>query len=137
VGRVEGKVALISGASKGIGKASAMRLAEEGATVVLADIDEKSGKTAAEEINAAGGEAVFMSLDVTSESNWQQVISQTIEKFSRLDVLVNNAGIALVSSIVSMSLEDFHRQNAINLDGVFLGLKHGIPAIRFRWRLHY
>ena len=129
MGRVEGKVALITGGSMGLGQATAIRLAEEGASVIITDLVDDEGEASAEKINATGGTAIFLHHDVTQEAEWKDIVSQVMEKFSRLDILVNNAGIAIGGAITEMSLEDFHKQNAVNLDGVFLGLKHCIPEI--------
>jgi NAD(P)-dependent dehydrogenase (short-subunit alcohol dehydrogenase family) len=133
VGRVEGKVALITGGASGIGRASALRLAEEGARVVISDIQDDLGAALVEEITTAQSfpeAAEYLSHDVTREDAWIAVIDTIRERHGRLDVLVNNAGIGIAASIVDMSLEDWQRQQAINLDGVFLGIKHSIPLMR-------
>jgi NAD(P)-dependent dehydrogenase (short-subunit alcohol dehydrogenase family) len=127
MGRVQNKVALITGGAMGIGRACAERLAAEGAIIVITDVVDEAGMSAAEAITAAGGEATYLHHDVTSEAAWQAIIKQVRELHGRLDILVNNAGIAIRASIFEMSLANFHRQNAVNLDGVFLGLKHAIP----------
>jgi 3(or 17)beta-hydroxysteroid dehydrogenase len=129
MGRVDGKVALISGAASGLGRADAAVLAREGASVVLTDVDEEAGEAAAAAIRAAGGDASFMRHDVTDEARWQEVIAAVKEKHGRLDVLVNNAGIAPVETIEQCSLESFHRQNAVMSDGVFLGCKYALPLM--------
>lgn len=129
-GRVSGKVALVTGGASGIGQASAMRLAEEGATVMVTDIQDALGEETVAAIREAGGSAQYMHHDVTNEAEWQQVVAATIDSFGGLDVLVNNAGIAIGGSIITMELADWQRQQAINLDGVFLGVKHCIPAMR-------
>ena len=129
-GRVAGKVAIVTGGASGIGRACAIRLAEQGATVVITDIQDGPGKDVAAEITGAGGTAEFVHHDVTSEDEWMSVVATAIDAHERLDVLVNNAGIGIGASIVEMSLADWQRQQAINLDGVFLGLKHCIPPMR-------
>lgn len=129
-GRVEGKIVLITGAASGIGRACAERLAAEGATVVMTDIQDDPGTAAAAAIAAAGGRAEFLHHDVTSEPAWVAVVDAVRSRHGRLDVLVNNAGIGIAVSIVDMSLADWQRQQAINLDGVFLGIKHAIPLMR-------
>lgn len=129
-GRVAGKVALVTGGASGLGQSCALRLAEEGATVMVTDVQDVLGEETAAEIRDAGGSAQFMHHDVTDESQWQQVVAATVDAFGGLDVLVNNAGIAIGGSIVTMELADWQRQQAINLDGVFLGVKHCIPAMR-------
>ena len=127
-GRVQGKVACITGAASGIGRGAAIRLAAEGATVVATDIQAEHGLVA--EITAGGGKAIFLDHDVTQEEDWRRVIASIRERFGRLDILVNNAGIGLAGPVTEMSLEDWRRQTAVNLDGTFLGVKHGLPLMR-------
>ncbi|MBL4681770.1 MAG: glucose 1-dehydrogenase [Pseudomonadales bacterium] len=129
MGRVANKVALISGGAMGLGKASAERLAFEGASVVITDIADKEGQAAADQINEEGGKALFIHHDVSQETEWVSVIEQTLAHFGALHILVNNAGIALSGTVLDMSMADYHKQNSINLDGVFLGMKYSIPAI--------
>lgn len=129
-GRIDGKVALVTGGASGIGRSCAMRLAEEGALVMVTDIQESLGTEVVSAIVSAGGRASFLRHDVTSEPAWEDVIAATKDEFGKLDVLVNNAGIGVGGSIIEMALEDWQRQQAINLDGVFLGVKHGIPLMR-------
>lgn len=130
MGRVKDKVALVTGGAMGIGRACAMTLAREGATVVVTDIQDADGKKVVEEITAAGGQARYIHHDVTQEEQWQSVIAELLANYDRLDVLVNNAGIAIAAaSITDMTLADFQKQNAINLDGVFLGMKYCIPVM--------
>jgi NAD(P)-dependent dehydrogenase (short-subunit alcohol dehydrogenase family) len=128
--RVAGKVAIVTGGASGIGRACSLRLADEGATVVVTDIQDGAGKDVAAEIEGAGGTASFLHHDVTSEDEWVAVVAGAMERYERLDVLVNNAGIGIGASIIEMSLADWQRQQAINLDGVFLGIKHCIPPMR-------
>lgn len=128
--RMQGKVALVSGAASGIGRSCALRLAEEGASVVVTDVQVAMGQETVASIEQAGGTAVFVEHDVTSEQAWMDAIALTQSKFGALHVLVNNAGIAIGGSILEMSLVDWQRQQAINLDGVFLGIKHAIPLMR-------
>lgn len=129
-GRVDGKIAIVTGGASGIGRSCALRLAAEGARVVLTDIQQAEGAAVVAAIESAGGRASFLTHDVTSEPAWQSVVTATLELHNGLDILVNNAGIGIGGSIVDMSLEDWRRQQAINLDGVFLGVKHCIPAMR-------
>ena len=129
MGRLDNKIALVTGGAMGIGRACAERLAGEGARIAVSDVDDVQGEAVAAGINQSGGEAFYLHHDVTSESEWQQVVASVVDHFGALHVLVNNAGIAIAGPITAMSLEDFRRQNQVNLDGVFLGLKYGIPAI--------
>src|SRR5579864_9421100 len=130
-GQVAGKVALVTGGASGIGQAIAELLAEEGASVVVTDIDELNGPNVADAIRKAGGEAVFLHQDVTSEPCWAEVTGEIERRFGKLDVLVSNAGIGIgAPSIVEMSLADWRRQTAINLDGVFLSVKYSLPLMR-------
>src|SRR5688572_4098386 len=125
MGRVDGKVAIVTGAASdpGLGRATALALAREGARVVVTDIDEPGVKDCAEVIRRAGGEALALRQDVTCESDWQDVVGRTLAAFGRLDVLVNNAGIAVLKSLEDMSLADWNRQIDVNLTSVFLGCK--------------
>jgi NAD(P)-dependent dehydrogenase (short-subunit alcohol dehydrogenase family) len=129
-GRLANKTALITGAASGIGKATAILFAREGAKVAIADIDEGGAKSAAEEIVSEGFTAAAFLLDITSEENWKSVLAELINKWDRLDILVNNAGISFAKPFSEMSLEEWRRVMAINLDGIFLGTKHGATAMR-------
>lgn len=129
-GRVEGKVAIVSGGASGIGRSCALRLAEQGATVMVTDIQDDAGAETVALIREASGQADYMPHDVADEQAWTDVVAKTIANMGRLDILVNNAGIAIGGSIVDMTLADWQRQQSINLDGVFLGVKHAIPAMR-------
>lgn len=126
-GRVEGKVVLVTGAAAGIGLATARLLVAEGARVVLTDRNQQGGEQAAA---ALGERARFFHHDVTSEARWVEVIAGTLEAFGRLDGLVNNAGIGVQKSIEETTLEEWRLVQAVNVEGVFLGCKHGIPALR-------
>ncbi len=129
-GRVAGKVAIVTGGASGIGRGCAERLAEEGAIVVITDVDENLGNEAVGHIRSNGGEAAFLAHDVTDESEWEAVVAQVKADHQQLDILVNNAGIAIGGSIIELELSEWRRQQAINLDGVFLGIKHCIPLMR-------
>lgn len=129
-GRVAGKTALISGAATGLGQSMAACLAAEGARVAVADIDTARGDDVVAEIQAAGGEAMFISLDVTDEDAWGAAVAAVESVCGRLDVLVNNAGIAIAESVDKMSLKDWRAVMAVNIDGVFLGTKHAVAAMR-------
>jgi NAD(P)-dependent dehydrogenase (short-subunit alcohol dehydrogenase family) len=130
-GQVEGKVALVTGGASGIGAACAELLAREGASVAVTDVDELRGPEVVAGIRKAGGEATFWHHDVTSEPRWIEIVAEVEKRYGRLDILVSNAGIGIaVPSITEMSLADWQRQTAINLDGVFLSVKHCLPLMR-------
>ena len=131
MGKLDGKVAIISGAARGQGEAEARLFAEEGAAVVLGDVRDDEGEQAAARIADTGGQAVYQHLDVTSEEDWAAVVERANSEFGGLHVLVNNAGIGGVSSLVEeTSLADWERVMAINSTGVFLGTKAAIPEMR-------
>jgi len=129
-GRLEGKVALISGAARGQGAAHAELFAKEGASVVLGDILEKEVRFVADEIRAGGAAAEAIVLDVTRPPDWIAAVELTETTFGRLDVLVNNAGIIDEGGAVDEDLEAWHRVIAVNQTGMFLGMKHAVPAMR-------
>ena len=126
-GRVAGKVAVVTGAASGIGRACAELLAAEGARVVLTDLQDEKGLEVARGI---GGDAVFLHHDVIDEDAWAGLIAGIKARVGRLDILVNNAGIAIGGPITEFSLADWRRQQAVNVDGVFLGTKHSLPLMR-------
>ena len=130
MGRLSQKVALITGGASGLGRAMGLLFSREGAKVVLTDINEEQGQKVVEEIKSNGGEARFIVHDVTSEEQWKRVIQQTLETFGRLHIVVNNAGIGILGNVEETSYEDWRKVNSVNLDGVFLGTKHGILAIK-------
>ncbi|QQS13527.1 MAG: glucose 1-dehydrogenase [Rhodospirillales bacterium] len=130
--RVAGKVALVTGAASGLGKATAERLAEEGAAVVVADIRLEPAEAVVAGITKAGGRAMSRKLDVTSEEDWIGAVAAAEAAFGGLDVVVNNAGTADGAWIHKLTLEQWRRVHAVNLDGVFLGVKHGADAMRRR-----
>ncbi|MAM93143.1 MAG: dehydrogenase [Parvibaculum sp.] len=129
MGRVDGKVALVTGAASGIGRGAAVALAAEGAKVVVTDVDEAGLKETVDIIVKAGGTASAHTQDVTSEERWKEIVAATKDEFGALHILVNNAGIGIGTSIFEMSYEDWQRQQRINVDGVFFGVKHGIPLM--------
>jgi len=127
MGRLAGKVTMVTGGASGLGEAICRRYRAEGARVIVADIDVVAGQTVAESL---GDHARFLSLDVTNEANWLAVFSNVMDAEGHLDVLVNNAGITTVGSVESLSLEAFKTMLDIDLIGVFLGCKHAIPLMK-------
>jgi NAD(P)-dependent dehydrogenase (short-subunit alcohol dehydrogenase family) len=132
--RVEGKVAIVTGGAHGIGRATARMLAEEGARVAVTDLDAEAGPEAAEAITEAGGEALFLEHDVTSEDDWARVVREVTDTYGPPDVLVNNAGIYRIEPIEETSVEDWRTLMDVNVTGVFLGLKHCTPPMREQGR---
>src|SRR5271163_3522653 len=130
MGQVEGKVAIVTGGASGIGAARAATLAREGAKVVVTDLDDIRGQAVVDDIGKAGGAAAYLHQDVSLEESWPDVIEATKQRFGRLDVMVANAGIGISCKAIEMSLADWRRQTAINLDGVFLSVKYAVPAMR-------
>ncbi len=135
--RLEGKVALISGGARGQGAVEARLFVREGAKVVIGDLLEDEGKQVEAEINASGGECLFVRLDVTSEADWQRAVEATVARFGSLHVLVNNAGIGstrgpdgVAIAIEHLSEAQWDRVLDVNAKGVFLGTKYAIPAMR-------
>ena len=128
--RLEGKVALITGGARGMGAAEAKLFSREGAKVVIADVLEDEGRQTEAEINEIGGDAIFVRLDVTQQSEWDAAISRTIEQFGKLDIVVNNAGITFRNAIEDTSVEDWHRVMDINAKGVFFGTKAAIAQMK-------
>jgi NAD(P)-dependent dehydrogenase (short-subunit alcohol dehydrogenase family) len=128
--RLAGKVAIITGASGGMGAEEARLFAREGATVVIADVLEDEGRRVAAEITDTGGEALFVRTDVTSEADWQQLVGTTVGRFGRLDILVNNAGLSSTSEADPLDSDGWRRIMDVNTTGVFLGCKHAVEAMR-------
>lgn len=127
--RLNGKIALITGAGSGIGQGAANALAGEGATVIITDVDPVGLDVTAEQVRGAGGTAITHLHDVTSEARWQEIVATIRREAGGLHILVNNAGIGIACSIFEMSHADWSRQQSINVDGVFFGIKHAIPLI--------
>lgn len=131
MGRLDGKVALISGGARGQGAAEARTFAREGARVIFGDIQDATGRQVESAIRAAGGEAVYVHLDVTNEDDWRRAVQEAVARYGKLDILINNAGIVIPRvSIEERTAEEWDRVLAVNAKGVFLGTKHAIPAMR-------
>jgi len=125
--RVEGKVCIVTGAASGIGLEDARLLAREGARVVLTDLNEEAGQRAAAEI---GGDALFVRHDIASEARWAEVVAHAVERFGRLDVLVNNAGILLKGSGLAELVDDWHKLLRVNADSAFLGCRMAVALMK-------
>jgi len=126
MGRVEGKVALVTGGGSGLGAADCEALAREGATVVVTDVRLDAAQAVADGI---GNGAVALALDVASEEGWIAIMQEIGRRFGRLDILVNNAGVVLNADVEETTLEQYRWVNAVMSDGVFLGCKHAIPLM--------
>ena len=127
MGRLEGKTALVTGAASGIGLQTSIRLAEEGARVMMTDINLEEGLQQAEKL---GANATFLKLDITEEEEWISVLDETVKRFGRLDILINSAGMVLIADVEQITLEDWRKVHAVNLDGTFLGCKHGVRVMK-------
>jgi NAD(P)-dependent dehydrogenase (short-subunit alcohol dehydrogenase family) len=128
--RLNERIALITGAASGIGAATALRLANEGAAVVLTDIGDGDGEKVAATIRDAGGRAVYFHLDVADEVQWVTAVERTMAEFGRLDILVNNAGIGDLGTIEDTTLEQYARTISVDQTGVFLGMKAAAEALK-------
>ena len=128
--RLEGKVALITGGSRGQGATEAELFVREGAKVVIADILEPEGNAVVAQIREGGGDASFIKLDVTSEDDWHDAVEFTLNTYGRLDILINNAAIYKRTPIVQTELDEWNQIMDINSTGVFLGTKHAVPAMQ-------
>lgn len=127
---MRGKSAIVTGGALGIGRACALKFAEEGAVVAVTDLDVNKGSVVVDEIRSRGGEAIFVEHDVADEAKWEQVMRVVIERYKKLDVLVNNAGVALARDVEHTTLEEWRWLMSIDLDGVFLGTKHAVQAMK-------
>ena len=131
MGKLDGKVALISGGARGQGAVEAKTFAREGAKVVFGDIRDAEGKQIEADIRASGGDAVYVHLDVTREEDWRHAVEEAVSRYGKLNILINNAGIVIPRvPIEERSAEDWDRVMAVNAKGVFLGTKCAIPAMR-------
>ena len=128
--RLEGKVAMITGAARGQGAAEARLFAQEGAKVIVADVSDPEGIAVAAEIAEAGGDAIYVHLDVTDESEWAAAVQSAVTSFGKLDILVNNAGIWRRGHVMETSSEQWDDIMDVNAKGVFLGTKAAIPEMR-------
>lgn len=130
MGRVQDKVAIVTGGARGLGQAIANRLALEGATVVITDIDDAAGKASAEAISAAGGRCSYRHQDVTEEAGWPDLVDTVVREHGGLDILVNNAGILSMESIETETLSGWRKVQSVNADAVFMGTQQAILAMR-------
>jgi NAD(P)-dependent dehydrogenase (short-subunit alcohol dehydrogenase family) len=128
--RLDGKVVLISGAARGIGSETAQLMAKAGAKVVVGDVMDDAGRKTVAAINASGGQADYVRLDVTKEEDWIAAIGLATGRFGKLDVLVNNAGVFIGKGIEEITMEEWNRLVAVNMTGVFLGTRLAVPALR-------
>lgn len=128
--RLQDKITLVTGGANGIGEATARRFAEEGATVIITDINQQGAEAVAEAINAAGGTAEAMAQNVCDPDRWQEVVASVVATHGALHVLVNNAGIVLVGNVENASLEDWRTTNQVNGEGVFLGTQAAIVVMQ-------
>ncbi len=130
MGRVQGKVAIVTGGAQGLGQADCEALAREGASVVITDINEQAGQALAAALNAKRANcAMFVRHDVSDEAQWKSVIDATVKKFGRLDVLVNNAGMVIPNTPEGTTLEEFRKHLTVMCEGTFLGCKHAMPVM--------
>jgi NAD(P)-dependent dehydrogenase (short-subunit alcohol dehydrogenase family) len=128
--RVKDKVAIVTGAARGIGRATARLLALEGAEVILTDIEEPAGRQAAEAIaGETGGRAHFLAHDVRDQQDWRQLVDHVLARHKRIDILVNNAGIYLIKPLPQTTLEDLESLWSVNVRGVFLGMRQVAPIM--------
>lgn len=130
MGRLQGKVAIITGAAMGMGEADARLFASEGAKVVATDISVEKLRAVVSEINATGGDAIALELDVSSEADWAKVVANTIELYGTIDILINNAGILTCKDLEHCTLDNWNKVQSINSTGVFLGMKSVIPEMK-------
>ena len=130
MGRLNGKVAIVSGGARGQGATEAKMFAREGAKVVLGDVLDEEGEQVEAQINESGGTATYVHLDVTREDDWRSAVDTAIDRYGKLDILVNNAGILISKGLEDTTVEDWDRIMEINTKGVFLGTKQAIPAMR-------
>jgi len=128
--RLHNKVVLISGGARGMGAVEANMFSKEGASIIIGDILEDEGHKVEAQINESGGTCIFLKLDVTSEEEWQNAVDTALERFGKLDVLINNAGVFPMEKVEDSTSESWDRVMDVNAKGVFLGIKSVIPAMR-------
>jgi NAD(P)-dependent dehydrogenase (short-subunit alcohol dehydrogenase family) len=128
--RVSDKIAFVTGAAAGIGRATCLALAREGAHIVATDIDLAGAETVASEVRALGRRAIAIRHDAGVEAEWRAAVARTLQEFGTLDILVNNAGVGPSKPLLETTLADWHAVTRINLDGVFLGIRLGVEAMR-------
>jgi len=128
--RFNNRVAVVTGGASGIGKLTCRRFAEEGAAVVVADIQDEMGEAVAADIRDRGGDAIYVHLDVTDEQEWADAVARTVQQYGRLDILVNNAGIADAEPLEEVSYETYKKVVAVTQDSVFLGMKAAGPELK-------
>ena len=128
--RLDGKVAFLSGAARGIGGAAATLMASVGAKVAIGDVLEERGRQTVRDIEKAGGKAIFVPLDVTQETSWAAALDATVKAYGKLDILVNNAGVFVGKGVEDASMEEWHRLVAVNLTGVVLGTRAALPHLK-------
>lgn len=130
MGRLNGKVAMVTGGGMGMGREHALLMAQEGAQLIVTDINEEAGQQTVTDIKTAGGDALFIALDVASEKGWQTAVDQGLRQYKKIDVLVNNAGIFIMKTLQETTLEDWDQSFAVNAKGVFLGCREILPAMQ-------
>ncbi|WP_136604972.1 SDR family NAD(P)-dependent oxidoreductase [Paenibacillus dokdonensis] len=130
MGRLTGKVAIITGAANGMGAAEAKLFASEGAKVVATDINEDALNEVIQEITNSGGEAIGVKHNVASEAEWKQIVENTVKQFGKVDILVNNAGVSTTMTIANLEMEQWNKVLDINLNGCMLGMKYAIPEMQ-------
>ena len=130
MGRIEGKVCIVTGAASGLGEATARLLATEGGRLVLTDINQEKGEALAQELRQAGQEAMFLPQDVTQEEDWQRVFNTLLERYGKIDVLVNNAGGGTYNDLETLSLSEWRKIISLNLDSTFLGTQLAVKAMK-------
>src|SRR5487761_1457677 len=128
--KLRAKIAIVTGAASGIGQASALAFASEGAKVVVVDVDKRGGEETCEKIRARDGEASFDRMDVTSEAEVSRMVGETVARWGRIDILFNNAGIVLVKPLEETTEAEWDRVLSINLKAAFLAIKHVVPHMR-------